>query len=840
MDQTLFGSLPYIPGVMPRKPEPLSRYLPTVPYGIITTWLRNNIQQGSWILDPFCASPRLAIEAARAGYKLLVTANNPIARFLVEMAADPPKAEELKSALAELAASYKADERIEPHIRALYDTHCARCGQVVSAEAFLWEHGNPAPHTRIYTCPSCGDTGEHPCTPFDAEHLNQFSGGGLHKARALERVIASTDQDRIHVEQALAVYPPRALYALITIINKIEGLNISSTGQKYLAALLLHAFDQANAMWRVPAPRERRRQLTIPRHYRENNIWLALEQGIDLYSADNNEQTNASIPITIWPTTPPESGGICLYEGRLVSIVDSLPGLNIKSVCAAIPRPNQAFWTLSALWAGWLWGREAVGKFKSVLHRQRYDWGWHTTALSSVFRQLVNVVDPATRILGLLGEAEPGFIAAALVAAKLAGCGLDGLAIRPEQDQAQIVWSCKDNPEPIQLGRSLTEIGEFSANRYLESRGEPASYFNTICAALMKITQMWTATLDHATIDKKDIIDRQSKVGIAAEQTEPTPSLSYYTIYNAAREALSFRSGFLRFNIQETAEVDASKSQAVQDTLFSLDLGKSNIDDLEGGDSEAHTEEIEPSAEKERPTRSSDISESQMVWLREPGNVNRFTITDSYELALINYLLTHPNCTDEEINQIMCSMFTGLYTPDPEFIRICLESYGEKVNKEDEYWHIRSEDQLAERSRDLESAKNNIRQIGERLGILSIDQAVEPNKSTILWVDKNGELDYWFFPTISAAIGETVLYSQLTSKRGFIVLPGSRANLVVYKLRRDPRLNKAFMPSHGNWSFIKFRHLRSLVENPLLNRENLGQLFGLDPLTYSTPQLRLI
>ena len=59
------------------------------------------------------------------------------------------------------------------------------------------------------------------------ELSSQFSSSGLHKARALERVVASTDQDRIHVEQALSVYIPRALYALITIINKIEGLNIS-------------------------------------------------------------------------------------------------------------------------------------------------------------------------------------------------------------------------------------------------------------------------------------------------------------------------------------------------------------------------------------------------------------------------------------------------------------------------------------------------------------------------------------------------------------------------------------------------------------------------------------
>ena len=45
---------------------------------------------GSWVLDPFGFSPRLALEAARAGYRVLVTVNNPITRFLLEMSARPP------------------------------------------------------------------------------------------------------------------------------------------------------------------------------------------------------------------------------------------------------------------------------------------------------------------------------------------------------------------------------------------------------------------------------------------------------------------------------------------------------------------------------------------------------------------------------------------------------------------------------------------------------------------------------------------------------------------------------------------------------------------------------
>jgi len=841
MKTSMFGTIPYIPGVPSLKSEPLSRYLPPIPDGVISTWLQMNVPQGSWILDPFGTSPRIAVEAAHAGYRVLVTANNPIARFLLEMVADPPKGEDLKAALAELAASYIGDERVEPHIRSLYNTYCARCGQIVSADAFLWEHGNPSPYMRIYSCPSCGDSGEHPCTPYDAAHSSQFSSSGLHRARALERVVAANDQDRIHVEQALSVYIPRALYALIIIINKIQGLNISPTGQKYLSALLLYAFDQANAMWRVPSQHERRRQLTIPRHFRENNIWTALEAGINIWAANESSELNSGVTVTTWPDVPPSIGGICIYEGRLITLIDTLKDINFKSVCAAIPRPNQAFWTLSALWAGWLWGREAVGTFKSVLHRQRYDWAWHATALSSVFKQLANFLDPSTTILGLIGEAEPGFIGAVLVAAGIAGCRLESMAIRPEENQAQIIWKSEHNAELTRLGTSLTQVAIQSAKSFLEQRAEPASYLSTMAAAFMGITKLWSSEIENQTGENKNESETAAKTNEQGGIAEPTPSLIYTNTYNSAREALSYRSGFLRYNLQDLTNIEATtKNQIVQTILFSLDTGKGTGEEDDAASSEILSTNNEPASEKERPTRSSDISESTLLWLRETDKVNSTSITDYYEGILVNYLINHPGCALNDIEKTMCEEFPGLFTPDAEFIRLCLESYGSPDPQDKTRWFIRLEDNPDERQADLERANRFIRQIGVRLGFECEDRKNNSFKSYISWVDENGDLDYWFFPTTSAAIGEIIFNGEQPPSRGFIVLPGSRANLLVYKLRRDPRLSKAFNPSQGLWRFLKFRHLRSLAESPLLNRENLDQLLGLDPLTFSTPQLWLI
>ena len=436
------NALPFQAGRAPARAEPLGRYLPPIPAGIIATWLGERLPAGAWVLDPFGASPRLAIEAAQAGYRVLVAANNPIARFLTEMAANPPARAEFQAALSELAAAYKGDERIEPHLRALYETECAACGQKVMAEAFIWERaaqerGADGPQAAIYQCPACGNSGEHPATPADLRRAAQFTSGGLHRARALERVAPPHDPDRAHAEEAIEAYLPRAVYALFTLINKLDGLSLPEGRMRCLHALLLSACERGNKLWAYPTERERPRSLLTPPRFRENNLWLALEQAVERWEAAPD---GIPVPLAVWPNQPPETGGICLFEGRLKDLAACLPDLPIQAVASALPRPNQAYWTLSALWAGWLWGREAVGPFKSVLRRRRYDWGWHTSALHAALGHLAPLLGEGTPFLGLIGENEPGFLTAALAAADAAGFDLQGLALRPETGQAQIAW----------------------------------------------------------------------------------------------------------------------------------------------------------------------------------------------------------------------------------------------------------------------------------------------------------------------------------------------------------------------------------------------------------------
>ena len=428
---------PYIPGLRAADPGPLSRFIPPLEEETVSTWLWHHVPTSSWLLDPFGFTPRVALEFARAGYRVLVTVNNPVTRFLLEMAAHPPTESDFKAALADLAASKKGDEHLEIHLQSLYATKCEKCGHEVFVDSFLWRKGEDVPYARVYDCKECGDAGERIVTPEDVERVKKIaSTDGLHRSRALERVASLDDEDRIYVEEAIQHYLPRPLYVLTTIINRLDSLNLTSERRRALTALILVACDAGNTLWGYPSERPRPKQLTIPNQFREHNVWMMLERGINIWT-----ETASSVACEAWPNKIPESGGICIYEGRLKDLAHEVKKeIPISAVVTALPRPNQAFWTLSALWAGWLWGREAVEPYKIALRRRRYDWAWNATALDAAFAHLFDLLPLGTPFFGLLPEAEPSFLTSALTAAGAAGFDLKSLALRTEHDPVQMVW----------------------------------------------------------------------------------------------------------------------------------------------------------------------------------------------------------------------------------------------------------------------------------------------------------------------------------------------------------------------------------------------------------------
>ena len=512
---------PYIPGTMPVEPGPLSRFTPPLEEGTISRWLPLHAPVGSWVLDPFGFSPRLVLEAARVGYRVLVTVNNPITRFLLEMSADPPNEADFQAALAELAIAKKGDERLGAHLQSLYHTACEKCGQQIQAESFLWRKGEGLPYARLYTCPHCGDTGERPVTREDAERVKKIAAtDSLHRSRAFERVTALKDEDRVYVEEAIQYYLPRPLYFLTTVINRLDTLNLTPERKRALAGLILLACDAGNTLWAHPSERPRPKQLHIPGQFREDNLWFQLEKGPELW-----RRTASEVACEAWPGKIPESGGICIYESRLKNLAREVKKeIPIAAVIGSVPRPNQAFWTLSALWAGWLWGHEAVEPFKVALRRRRYDWAWNATALSVAFSHLFDLLPLSTPFFGLLPEAEPSFLTSTLTAASSAGFDLQSMALRTEHDPIQLLWR---RGEHLKREANEPDVEDVRAaiSGHLTERGEPASYLHIHASALVSLIE------SHSLKKKDQEFDETLRVVQALIQSalEEDPHFIHYS-----------------------------------------------------------------------------------------------------------------------------------------------------------------------------------------------------------------------------------------------------------------------------------------------------------------------
>jgi len=794
----VFGSYPFISSSYGAQPVPLNRYLPPIPGGIVESWLKERVAPGDWILDPFGASPQLVSEAARAGYRVLVAAYNPIARFLLELAANPPTESELRAALADLAISPKGEERLEPHIRSLYLTECLQCGKSVSAEAFIWKRGVSEPTSRIYNCPNCMESGEFPTSESDAKRAAHFGKSSLHHARALERVAALDDPDRVHVEEALSTYLPRAVYALFTIINKLD--NLPPNRHRALAALILPVFDKSNTLWQYPTERTRPRRLNIPSQFRENNIWLELENAVSLWSQNTSvkELDYFSIPITSWPNLPPNSGGICIFDGRLNDLVNQLLEdpltIDIKAVSGALPRPNQAYWSLSALWAGWLWGRDEAAKLKGVLRRRRYDWAWHCTALQSAYSGLIKILRPGIPIMGIIGEAEAGFISAAIIAACMAGFKLLNVSLREEIGQAQLYWirsieqDIINNKTEPESDFELISLFHQAAENYMRACCEPVSYLRLDSAVLFSLAE-------------------SDKTVITPKLDSPSNLLA--RINNTFQELLLKKNVYIRYGGSEQ----------------SLDTANYWLSDEDSGK------------------------------IYKSGKF--FTLSDQVEIKVANFLLEHPWCSFSEIDKSSCQAFPGLLTPERDLVLQCMKSYGKLNTHKSDSWKLRTQDTTEGRSEDMTEMKYHLEQIGiylkyeisrfeaEQLKLeMPLSVSVLPS---LTWHDADGEVKFEFYVISTAVINNIVFqfnnfrigglnFNNSQLKR-FIVLPGGRAGLLGYKLQKDVHLRAAV---ESRWQFLKFRNLRRLSENSLLTRDNLQHYLDLDPLANTDPQMTFI
>lgn len=763
IDQFADMKAPFILGntLEPAPNLPLGRFLPPYFEGQVSEWVKRYTPPESWVLDPFGQDPFADLELAQAGYRVLVSANNPIASFLLEALCLGATKEEWSDALLTIAnLPMQGKDNFESWLTDLYsipcptvlseqDGHIFPCGGIAQVQRFIWNGDDPTPSSAEVSCPDCGTVSQIDLTAEHHTTFNRLPSFALYRARALELLSGPQDELRPVIEDVIHYYTPRALVLLQLLLNKLESAALPNRVRMLTQALFLSTADRMNVLWAFPLGRNRPKQLTTPPTYEETNLWMALQEACRQWQA-----FTTPVELRKWPDMPSRAGGICLFSGRLRELQPLPKEGMIAVVYSSLPRRNQAWWNLSGLWTGWLWGKEAVEPLRHSLIRQRYDWNWHGMALQKVLGQLHGFIQSQNPILLQVSELDSKFLLASLMGTSTSNLKIRDFAANGTGDQLQISFR-KGVKEKSPLSTTYwPDLVRSVAAHFLTARSEPAPYLPLLTAIALFLH-------DQGRLESPQPSDPPNLLG---------------DIERSIQEVLADTTRFERFN-----------------SGAGFDTGS--------------------------------------FWLRRnPAYLN--PLADRTEGAVLQELYQNPSFTLPDLLNSVYRKTKGLNNPEFDLTAAVLQSYAEPEDETKLRWRLKPEEGLPERAEDLRQVEVVIAELASQLGY-----AREIRPDAILWFDEAGKNVYSFFPISNGIITPLLLAHANDTSTKLIVVPGSRANLIAYKLKHDPNLQRLLT---SDWQIIKFRQMQLIKDNSLLTRELFASQLLTDLPEFHTVQLHLL
>ncbi len=223
---------------------------------------------------------------------------------------------------------------------------------------------------------------------------------------------------------------------------------------------------------------------------------------------------------------------------------------------------------------------------------------------------------------------------------------------------------------------------------------------------------------------------------------------------------------------------------------------------------------------------------SRCYWLAQPPR-GALSLADRAEMAVVQALTRAPETPFHALEQAVCAALPGLLTPEQALVQAVLDSYAEERG---EGYRLRAEDAPAKRRGDLKRIAAALEALGRRLGARVARGGAE-TAPAVRWQPAGEARPLVFHVIASALAGRVIRQAETDSAQRWIVLPGSRARLLTWKIRRDPALAEAIRA--GGWNFLKFRHVRRLAAAQDLTWERVQARLQLDPFTEDGPQLPL-
>jgi hypothetical protein len=785
----------FTPGRPSTRGPPLATYRPATPAGALGPYLEAYSQTGDLVIDLFCQGPTLVQEAAEARRRALGFNLNRATLLAASVGLTMVDPHTVEAAFTQLAEAHKGPRTLQAHIEQLYRTTCATCGAATVADAFVWERDEGALIRKFYRCANCGENQEAPTDEADQATAGQFERKSLSYWLLLDRAAPGKSPHRDRVASLLELYTSRNLSAVNDLLLKSDGLTLAPNVRDVLDALLLDTLDRATSLRSPDAPTSQPRRLRPPARFIEQNVWRIFEQALAAW------HLTSPTPITRAPNLRDLLDQTTLIQSKspapiyLAPLSSSQVGRDLPPECVSLmvldpPRPDIVLWHLSTLWCYWLWGAQAGKPLASLLSRRWLDKDWLWRGLRGALGAVSSLLRPDGRLVGLYSDRNPVILEALTLAAADAGFELVGWAAQPSGG-ARLVWRTGERKpamregkpapgatvEPDTLSRQVAEQSVFTSINVLRARGEPADWA-TLNAAV------------YASLAESGLLALAAK--LPQDIGEP---LSWLT--ETIRSALD--GAPLRQISHESGE---GVRTAPATPRWWLDSS------------------LEPEA--------------------------TYLLSDRVELAVAEILRDLLAVTEAELRRRVCERFPGPQTPDARLVQLCLYSYGDEYAPS--HWRLRSEDNLVARSQETEAVIAGLTSLGRRIGFeVMVVDADHTSEWSVLWLDETEHAAYSFAVRTTAVLGDLLFHAPSPEflKEGAardranadkattpcLTLPGGRAILVGYKLRQDPRLYQQV--TRHRWQFLKFRHLRHLVQEVAakqLDRYAFQAALGLDPI----------
>ncbi len=374
---------------IPSDTAPRLGVLPTafqvMPPSVARAAIEQHTQPGDVILDPFVSGLGVIQAALELGRKVIAASFNPINALALRATLWPTNA---RSAFTRLEDALKVAHRLQESVLKFYQASCPTCGNPASGQHFIWDRERRQPIEKHVLCHVCGEN-SGPIEDGDLKELRKLDTRGLPFWLLHGRVIDRDHEDADRVSDVLDAYTPRAQLALSDILLKFETL--SEDERSALRPALLATLDACTSL-HTPDEARYPSGLKPPARFVEKNVWLELERQVSLLP---------SVPLsllrvaTIDELFASDTPAVCLQVLPARELAKRLPERSISLVVTHPPLPRPGFWSLSAVWAAWLWGKQSslVDHLLPLLSRKRTSWDWQWRAIGSA----LNVLNPVLR-----------------------------------------------------------------------------------------------------------------------------------------------------------------------------------------------------------------------------------------------------------------------------------------------------------------------------------------------------------------------------------------------------------------------------------------------------------